>query len=308
MKRYSLFCMLVMLLLTGLSQLKAQTTDYALDFDGTFNRLEVTMTPALSLANEFTFEAWINPRAKASGQAMIASQLDNVPGTPALPCKAGWNLFRDITTGQLEMAVSPGFGSCAGVIRLGGGNLPLNTWTHVALTISSSGTTRTIRIYVNGSQVNTTTYTGNFVPLATGRTFFIGNQEDLLVLNRGDRAFPGQLDEIRLWNYARSQSQLQSAQSNCLSGTESGLVGYWRLNDGPGSATAADLSGNNHTARLVAMDPNTDWTAQTAGACVNFSNQSVPTLSQWGLIVLGLCLLCWGALVLRRNPLPFHKA
>lgn len=53
--------------------------------------------------------------------------------------------------------------------------------------------------------------------------------------------FNGQLDEARIWNYARSQVEIQAAMSSELSLPQSGLIGYWNLNAGAG-ASAADSS------------------------------------------------------------------
>jgi len=40
-----------------------------------------------------------------------------------------------------------------------------------------------------------------------------------------------------------------------------GLIGYWKLDDSTGSATAADSSGYGSTGNLQDMDPNVDWVA-----------------------------------------------
>src|SRR5690606_30001884 len=48
----------------------------------------------------------------------------------------------------------------------------------------------------------------------------------------------GQLDEIRLWNVARSQAEIQAAMYNRMNVGESGLVGYWPLDEGSGNTTA----------------------------------------------------------------------
>jgi len=62
--------------------------------------------------------------------------------------------------------------------------------------------------------------------------------------------FNGTIDEVRLWNIARPQQQIQQAMYGSLTGHEAGLVGYWRFNEGSGPTTA-DASGHNNTGLLV---------------------------------------------------------
>jgi len=52
--------------------------------------------------------------------------------------------------------------------------------------------------------------------------------------------------------------------------TVGGLVGHWRLNDGTGSTTAADSSGNGNDGTLANMDPATDWVAGKIGGALDF--------------------------------------
>ena len=61
------------------------------------------------------------------------------------------------------------------------------------------------------------------------------------------KQYNGALDEIRIWNVARSQGQIQSQMFFELNGSEPGLVGCWKLNEGFGT-TAADNSPLGNTA------------------------------------------------------------
>ena len=98
--------------------------------------------------------------------------------------------------------------------------------------------------------------------------FTIGNanNSNLLV---GDspgfpgRVFNGKIDEIRIWNVARSQSQIQSTMNTVLSPeyystADSGLAGYWRLDEGTGQI-AQDLSSFSNNATLgTTINPETN--------------------------------------------------
>ena len=61
-----------------------------------------------------------------------------------------------------------------------------------------------------------------------------------------NESFNGIIDEVRIWNVARTQQEIQQYMHQQLTGTEPGLVGYWQFNEGTGN-TAYDKTVNaNH--------------------------------------------------------------
>lgn len=66
-------------------------------------------------------------------------------------------------------------------------------------------------------------------------------------------------EDVRIWNVARTSAELNSNMSINLMGTEPGLVAYYRFEDGVGSSTVTDLTGNGNTLTMYNMDPLTDW-------------------------------------------------
>jgi hypothetical protein len=54
------------------------------------------------------------------------------------------------------------------------------------------------------------------------------------------------MDEIRIWNYARTSPDILSYYLAKLAGTESGLMGYWNFDD----ANADDLTTNGNNGVL----------------------------------------------------------
>jgi len=44
----------------------------------------------------------------------------------------------------------------------------------------------------------------------------------------------GFMHEVRYWNIARTQAAIQSTMNSMLTGTETGLIGYWKCNEGSG--------------------------------------------------------------------------
>ena len=59
-----------------------------------------------------------------------------------------------------------------------------------------------------------------------------------------DNGLTGSLDDIRIYNTARSQGAIQSDMLKPLQGNESGLVGYWKFDDG--GTIVHDLTGNGN--------------------------------------------------------------
>ena len=72
--------------------------------------------------------------------------------------------------------------------------------------------------------------------------------------------FDGVIDEVRIWNVARTAPQIRENMHKTLSCTESGLVGYWQFNEGSGTTAEDIVGGNNGT--LYNMNDD-DWITST---------------------------------------------
>ncbi|MEE9167479.1 MAG: LamG-like jellyroll fold domain-containing protein, partial [Candidatus Neomarinimicrobiota bacterium] len=149
-----------------------------------------------------------------------------------------------------------------------------NTWYHVAATYDS--TTQRIRLYVNGSLDRDTTLSQ---PLDLGTGVRIGLD------HHNDNYMNGFIDEVRIWNVARSQTEIQRGMSSRLQGNETGLVGYWRFDESTGTTTYDGTPNGNHGtlnggATFVASDAPigvtwvTAFTRITEGDVVNDGGQS----------------------------------
>jgi Concanavalin A-like lectin/glucanases superfamily len=84
--------------------------------------------------------------------------------------------------------------------------------------------------------------------------------------------FAGTVDEVRVWDYARTQDEILSTLYVSLNGDEPGLIGYWPLDEGSGQI-AADKSEHGRDGTLGStpnVDENDpDWvTESSSGPCV----------------------------------------
>jgi hypothetical protein len=130
-------------------------------------------------------------------------------------------------------------------------------WLHVAMTWDGANTT--LRTYVNGA-LRITTKSGNATKLiTTASPFYLGCNPPYY------GCFNGLVDELRIWNVTRSDTEVMNAYNKALVGNETGLVGYWKFDEAPGSLTAADsVTTPGHIAHAGTL------MAATAGAVPTF--------------------------------------
>ncbi|MFA4907014.1 MAG: LamG-like jellyroll fold domain-containing protein [archaeon] len=91
----------------------------------------------------------------------------------------------------------------------------IGQWTHVAGTYDGTN----VKLYINGVIVHQLPLN---VTMGSGST-------GLYVGGASGGYFKGMIDEVRLWNTTRTQSDIQAAMNSILAGTESGLMGCWPM-------------------------------------------------------------------------------
>lgn len=57
-------------------------------------------------------------------------------------------------------------------------------------------------------------------------------------------SYQGMMDEVKIWNVALTETEIQTQMTKKLSGSEPGLIGYWDFDESDGT-TVLDQSGNN---------------------------------------------------------------
>ncbi|MBI2504743.1 MAG: hypothetical protein HYW07_16120 [Candidatus Latescibacteria bacterium] len=111
-------------------------------------------------------------------------------------------------------------------------------WCHMA-TVSGRGG---MKLYLNGVLAAEDPYEGSFASVGNGAGHFLGRAhwpENMY--------FQGRLDEVRVWEVARTAEQIRAAIYEKSTGDEPGLVALWNFDAGD----ARDLSGKGHHGRLV---------------------------------------------------------
>ena len=116
------------------------------------------------------------------------------------------------------------------------GSISLDKWYFLSLTVTVNDK---LRAYLNGKLLGETTIG---TPVSGNSNFRIGWVNSVEEEFFNPASFDGVIDEVRLWNVARTEAEIQSTMNSTLAGTEEGLVGYWNFDDGP----AKDLTTNEN--------------------------------------------------------------
>ena len=174
----------------------------ALSFDGTNDIVNINDAASLDLSTALTLEAWVYPTGLGSrwrtllfkeqtGQLTYGMYAHTDKGRPS------GNLF---PTAGGEQFVD---GTAA---------LPLNTWSHLAMTWDGI----TMRLFLNGSQVASRAQGGTLVNGA--RPLRIGGN------TIWSEWFLGRIDEVRVYNRALTQPEVAGDMNKAVSGTGAALT------------------------------------------------------------------------------------
>jgi hypothetical protein len=182
----------------------------------------VPHSASINLGANFTMEAWVY----YSGLGSTIVDKGNYDFLWQLGANGNYNKMGFYYRGTSEWVYSTGF-------------LPQNTWTHVAITLQGG----VLTFYINGVASGTAavaTAMQDTQPMNIGR-----QQPTVCACNH----FNGTMDELRLWNYARTPSQIL-ANMNSVPANTYGLAAYYKFDETTGT-TITDASGNNNTGTFV---------------------------------------------------------
>jgi hypothetical protein len=225
----------------------------AMNFDGSNDKITLNSN-VLAATNEVTYELWIKP-TYTSG-ILLAHE--------------NWN------TGYIHFQFHGnqiGFDVNGGNDNVFNYTFNSNTWYHIAAVYSS--TAHTLKFYVNGV-LEQTVVNNSFPSIAGTIPITIGSWNN-------DRYYVGTMDEVRIWNVARTDAQIQGAMNSELSGSEAGLAAYFNFNQG--TANGNNTSITSLTDNSVNNNPGTINNMALNGTSSNFvegvlSNHSIPAMNQ----------------------------
>src|SRR5712691_7980192 len=198
---------------------------------------EVAHSATINVVHNMTLEAWIKVDRFADGGAATPILYKGNPssGQRAYALWVNPNGSVTFSTWDNYVGTTTLTSNVADLIRA-------DEWHHVAAVVNRDGSVATL--YVDGldrGSVGVVYFRDSFsidTPLLIGRN-----------LETGFGNFEGTLDEVRLWNVARTGAQIAGAKDAELVGTEAGLMMYLKANEGSGSVLG-DASNQGNAAQI----------------------------------------------------------
>ena len=216
-----------------------EDSEFALSFDGLNDYVEIPDTTDFNFNQPLTVSGWLflndNVNGGIVGQwgygglggdaFMLA--LDNSHLRATLPKPGLYHLYSN-------------------------SEMKTNQWIHVAMVYDRS----VLKLYIDGKLDASGDISVNSVD--SSQTVKIG-LEDIMFNQK--HYLNGIVDEVQIWNVARTQEEIQDNMHKPLLGDETGLVGYWRFDEGEGQITYdSSRNGNNgqlgSTPEIDHSDPN----------------------------------------------------
>ena len=239
---------------------------FVLQFDGVNDGVDVGV-PAWSYSTQFrttmTVECWFKTSDTSSQKGSATFVARHNSGGQASTAQF---LLSMTSNGSIRFATT----NTSGTSLQSDSSLSYNDtlWHHAAGTYNSS--TGTLSLYIDGLLVHTITDAsyGLLSNNTTLRLTFGSDDSGIPSNTQTDRQFRGSLSDIRVWNVVRSDSDISANYNQRLIGTETGLVGYWKLNQGYGTgwgsySVALDSTTTRANGSLVAAlfgaTPSSSW-------------------------------------------------
>lgn len=197
-------------------------TNYALAFDGADRHVDCGDAPVFNQTNQLTIEAWVKPDGRAGINGIVSKR-------PTGAGSDGYALYLNSYNTSDGRIV---FETKDQTLKTPTNAVAVGEWQHVAVAVSGSEGT----IYLNGRPL-VTSGAVNLTPDAAS-SLYIGR------FDTAAYAFQGLIDDVRLWNTARSVSNIANYFSHELHQPqdENNLIAYYPMNEGTGN-TVEDMSG-----------------------------------------------------------------
>jgi large repetitive protein len=219
-----------------LTQTVTGGVNHSVAFNGTNGYAEATDAPDVNLTGDRTVELWFkdeNPNGFNHDYVTLINKGDRSDNAES-PYFITLG-FKQLLVGQrrdwTDYAVSYDL--------LAAGVNP-KQWHHLAATFTAR--TRTLVLYLDGVQVAQdklgASSIGNTAPVEIGRNGPVSG-----------KYFRGKLDDVRLWNVARTASQIAASFAQELTSPPTTLVANWKFNERLGTLAAYSSVGT-HTAIL----------------------------------------------------------
>lgn len=243
---------LILFFILAASVANAQFEGNALDFDGTNDMVVVSSVPSVfssPASNDFTIEAWVNPRGSVFARIFFAQP--STTNFASLGTGAGNVIYFYVISNGTTYSVA----TSAAITQ--------NAWTHVAARWTAA--TSTPEVFFNG--VLQAGAPGGTSSTGTSGLMVLGSRPG------GFQYFNGLLDEVRVWSEARTACEIQNNMNKSITGVHTNLQANYDFNQGTaggnntGVTTLLDISGSGYNGTLTNFtltSTTSNWVASNA--------------------------------------------
>jgi hypothetical protein len=214
-------------------------------FDGMNDHILMGNVLDFNNTDALTLEAWIKIPSVAPFMNFVGKQLNS-------GSYRGYHMYTQ--AGELKFSFVNTLSSNWLWVETTGANIDDNNWHHVAVIHDGSGTAAGVNLYVDGKLQTKVVNNDNLTATTiTTAPFAIGSR------NSSDGFLNGSIEEVRIWNVARTQNEIRENMHLTLKGDETGLVSYYQFNNDDPVGTAGgvkDAVGGNDgtTVGMTAVD------------------------------------------------------
>ena len=175
-----------------------------LNFDGVNDYIQLPNESSFDFTNQMTVEFWMNSNVNPEQWDALVVKGDD-----------SWRVALT-ATGTIAFAGTNAFTDFYSTTSVTDGN-----WHHIAATYDGANA----KIYIDGVLENQLAGTANI----NNSTYNVTLGENSQMTGR---YYSGNMDEVRIWNVARTEVQINASKNCELQGVESGLVAYYQCNQG----------------------------------------------------------------------------
>ena len=202
--------------------------------------IDVGNAAALNDMEKLTVSGWVKLNALGVNHGIISKNTST---------NNGW-YFNVNTVNKIKFYIKGSDGDTRKIYSTS--TIPENEWVYLAGTYDG----QTQRIYINGVLDKEEVH-GDIqgIQHMEDQSVFIGRSVSYYA--------DGFIDDIRLWDTGLTQMEIIESMGNELTGSETDLVGYWKVDENIGS-TIVDLTGNNNG--TISGLNNANWAFSTAPA------------------------------------------
>jgi len=207
-----------------------QSFQSVLAFDGQKAHISLGKKPEFKIERDITLEAWIYCEAQRRRTGIVTNVYDTTAN------ESGYGLLLDGKSGIFFALKTTS--KAIQYLSSKTNSLTLNQWHHIAGTYDG----QRMKVYIDGVEKAAKAIFDSRINYHPENDLLMGMYQD----NNETYPFKGKIAEVRLWKIARTPQEIQQNMHQRLRGNESGLVGYWPLNEGSSDPISDQTSYANH--------------------------------------------------------------